>query len=489
MAHVLSHCFARPRSKRQPAALAAHRSDDGMQRIRLKTLAYLTAIWCCSLIALAVLTVVALAVSPVLWLILTRNWPDQFTFIFFRWDLFLGITTACFATTTGSIAPLKAILRKRPPNRPLWVDELPTHRHQAIADLIDFLRICGVELPPGEVGVYLAFPTGVQWVKTGPPGARHGALLLGLHAIAALSAAEIRALAVKHAFQVLDPPSPVHPTLTSLAMSVRHWRSAVPPDEGFPSLVHKLLEWLEAILKPIAPQSERWSHTRALERVPAETLLAAQQKIQLSSVALTHYMTLYLDALNSGGLPPFTDGLYQLVSKRMNHFFAGAEPFYLQLDGLWVHEQRFVRALPLRRNQAELSMTTWNDLLLRLGDRSWNECASQLRPLLAGRSVRDLPELVRGWRSLTRRFIGERVSNVTPDVLRQLMITSLGSVFAVVLLEAGWKNATRFGEESTFRKDEHELKPFELLREVGAGRMRPEDFALKCGAAAGLNLS
>ncbi len=454
----------------------------------MQVMAYLTALWVGLGVALAILAAVTLGFSPALWLFFTRNIPDRFGFVFLRWDLFCGILIAWTTTIVGSVRAIKAIRAAATFSGLIWADQITPTRHPAVAELVGFLRSTGVKLPGGNVGVALAFPAGVDWKKVGKGRVRAGMLLLGLHAIAVLSQDELRALAVKHAFRWLDPPSPMHPWLIRLHINVERWRSIVPPDDGFPSLVHKLLEWLDAILKPVAPQGERWSVARTCEIFPAETLRTADRKMLLAAAGLKDYMDLFIKALDSDAVPPFTEGLHQLLKNKMKPHFDTGEPFYRQIDGLWVYEQRFGRAFKGQQASPELRMASWDDLQMKIATQSWTAIAAAWRPHLIGRHVNDFPELIRDWRPLTRRFIRWRAVARTPDVLRQMLINSLASVFAIVLLEAGWENHSRFGEESTFQKDGQELKPFELLNAVGTGRLPAEEFSACCRDVAQLKL-
>jgi hypothetical protein len=469
--------------KRELSGTFAHRLK-WMRRVRLRVVAYWTALQCCLLAALAILTVWACWLSPVAWLIITRNLPSYA--LLFRLNVFLLLMLVWVATTTSGIRAIRAIHRKSATRSRKWTDEVKQDRQAAIAELIRCVRSCGVSLPRGRLEVCLAFPSGVGWQRTGPFGARGSRLLLSLQGIAVLSRDELCALAVQRAFQVFEPPSPLHPWLERSYHRVRRWRSALPVDSGFPSLVHKLVEWLAAILKPIPPQLGAWSQTRAKEIVSAETLLAANEKLALASASSPVYLNLYVQALGSGDQPPFAQGLHQLLTKTSS--VVSDDPFYAQLRDLWVHEQRFARALKGPGGSQNLRMASWDDLQAQLSPQHWKDQAAELRPHLSGQRVSDIPELIRDWRSLTRRFVGRRTSNVTPDVLRKSMIERLGAAFAVVLLEAGWEPISDFGRESTFRRAGQELKPFQLLRDVGAGRVTAEEFAVYCRAVGQLEL-
>src|SRR5690349_20824926 len=113
-----------------------------------------------------------------------------------------------------------------------------------------------------------------------------------------------------------------------------------------------------------------------------------------------------------------------------------------------------------------------------MGVANWRENAAELRRVLLGSKVADIPQLVAEWRAILKKWLisTRRVPAATPDHQRQSLIAILVSVFAVVLLDAGWRVDSTLGEKARLVKEANSLKPFRLIHELGSATVSSAQF-------------
>jgi Zn-dependent protease with chaperone function len=217
--------------------------------------------------------------------------------------------------------------------------------------------------------------------------------------------------------------------------------------------------------------------------------------------------------LNSGYLPPIGDGFAKLVdadavkariaeSIREEEASGESNPYDTHpplrervdalraVDGETANDSRL--AVSLLADSA-----TWERRLLSFVDADW---ARSLKPLrweealetvhvpIWKNTIKQHATLVAGVTASTLPSAGHFAGTLqpgTPADEAQIAFTTVHVVTAALslaLLAAGWKAARTLGEGTIFRRDGHELQPFEEVLAIAVGKTTPAAWSERCVA-------
>jgi hypothetical protein len=448
--------------------------------MRTRLIPAFTAIKGLTLLTLASVGVGALIFAPALWLVFAL-WVSKNGDPFFAYLAIPYLLLAWSIVISVSVSAWKAIPPKTPRNKGSPLIELPLERHPLAAELARFIESSCKGLK-GKLRVSLSLAPAVFFIRDSRTGLWQ--LGLGLPVIALLSIEEIKALSLRQANEKLCPVTPFHPWMERVYNSASLAQKALPPHPGAFSLTHNLLNFLANLLRPVPGEQREWSRLQTLRQVsPTVFQQAVEKAVAIQRFAMS-YFALYRSALVAGGMPPFAEGFFRLVSKAQPSL-AAAEPVFKRIESLWVYERR---ALAAQHLAGDCKLVAWDGFSGDLAADSWKKTAALLRPVLRGKRASDIPELVARWRDLARLSIGANIRMFTPDVQKGVVLQSLASAFAIVLADAGWELTSSLGEEFNFRKDAREFRPFRLIKDLESGALPGPDFIQACQEAATAHL-
>lgn len=432
---------------------------------------------CAAVLLLGLFTALAaLWMAPFLWLAFGRRVVHDPGF---RSILFLNILVFWMWAQAVTLGDIKAIASARK-TYPLsnWFVEVPRATQLWASGLLDVVESQFVRLR-WRLKLFLSLVPGLEYSPEPQSIDRSWRLTVGLSSIAFLSTEELSALAITSAlcrFRLVSRPSFF---LIGLLRNAERAKSALPPHPGFFSFTRCLLEGTAKILRPLPPQLEAWSIRLAGRTFGEKLVRSALVKSRTAGLLQADYVTFYENsAVKRGLMPPYVEGLWCLYGKA---FGIGDDATFKNLSGLWVYERRLLEGFLGRDRVSQLRPTDWDDLHQGVGS-SWGESAAEFRLVLGSSRIADLPNLVCEWRSLLRRWLIRkgRVPVVTPDRQWELFTFLLGAALGAVLLQAGWRLASKFGEEVTLAKDSRNLHPFRLISELSSGRLSSAQYDREC---------
>jgi len=190
-------------------------------------------------------------------------------------------------------------------------------------------------------------------------------------------------------------------------------------------------------------------------------------------------------------MPPFAEGFSRLVRKAeasRQIELTPATPCFTLVENLWVYERQLTKWLVGEDCARDSKLVGWDDFSDALATDGWKKTAALLRPVLGGKHTADIPDLVTGWHALARRSMGVNIRKFTPDVQKGVVLQSLASVFAMMLVNAGWKLTSALGEDFSLRKDDRELRPFRLIKDLASGALPAPEFIRTCREASTADL-
>lgn len=359
-----------------------------------------------------------------------------------------------------------------------WASQLAENIAERFGHLRDGLEVC------------FSFVPGVEFQRSAIPSRAKWRMVVGISAVAFLSAEELDALLLSSALARFHPAARLHFFFSGMLRRAERANSALPPDSGFFSFTRQLIECLISVLRSFPVELENWAARIVDCEFGAGRTREAFSKAANAGLFQTKYIPFYHQtAVKRGLMPPFAEGMSRLYGKSQG---GNSSPAFLQIPGLWVYERRLLEGCLGRDCVSQLSLISWDDLHQTFGLSSWRENAAELRTILDGFTVGDIPELVREWRSVLRRWLvrTQRAPAVTPDQQREIFLFMLGTALGGVLLEAGWQVGSQFGQEISLIKNERSFTPLRLVKELGSGTVSSAAYERACLEAeiAGLTL-
>jgi hypothetical protein len=453
--------------------------------MRARLVPAFTAVKCLTLLALGFAAAMAVVLAPVVWLLGTTWMRNDLEFV--RFLGLLEVVIFWFVVTSVSLHAIRVIRLKTRSPRPC-VAELSPERQPLAAELTRFLEVSIPRLR-GNMRVCLTLAPSVCFLRD----ARRGKwqICLGLPAIALLTLEEIQVMALRQAFENLRPVTPLHPWLGRVHHRACVWQNALPPHPGALSLTHNLLHFVAKVLNPVSVQQHAWSSAQVAPQTSPKILSSAGTKIIPALRYLMPYLTIYRSALRAGGMPPFAEGFSRLVRKAeasRQIELTPATPCFTLVENLWVYERQLTKWLVGEDCARDSKLVGWDDFSDALATDGWKKTAALLRPVLGGKHTADIPDLVTGWHALARRSMGVNIRKFTPDVQKGVVLQSLASVFAMMLVNAGWKLTSALGEDFSLRKDDRELRPFRLIKDLASGALPAPEFIRTCREASTADL-
>ncbi|MBV8867059.1 MAG: hypothetical protein JO210_16805 [Acidobacteriaceae bacterium] len=431
-----------------------------------------------ALLGLMILGLSALWLCPWIWLVaggrLAIAKDPLFKFLIFANLLLYWMWSN--ALVIKDIQALRSKPRVLP--SPLWYVEIPASRQPWASELVEFVESKFSEHLRGRLQVCLSLVPGVEYQTVpGSPG-KKWRIAVGFSTLAVLSTDEIKALALQHGISRFRPITRAHRWLTDLLERAEWWKSALLPHPGFFSFTRCSVEWLVDILKPFPSELARLSLNAAGGEFPVAVIRRAAEKVMKAGRLQGTYAKLYDEINKRGMMPPYTEGIFRLCR---SIDLEVSQPAFRRIDGLWAYERQFLGNCFGPSYARHIQLVNWDDLKEEIAF-NWREKAAEMRPLLGGSRVADIPQLVSGWRATLKAWLLFRrvAPNITPDLQRQFVISMLAAVFAVVLLDAGWRVGSTFGEEVSLVNDKSRVQPFRLLKELGTGALSAAQFNEDC---------
>jgi hypothetical protein len=445
-------------------------------RARLRSVCLLARAFVLAILVIGGLSVLWLC--PFLWLIAGWHLPA-----IFKYMMFLNLINFWVMTNIASMGDVRALLLARKPTRDGgWSIEIPASRQPWVAELIGFLETKVSGRLRGRLQMRMSFVPGISIQKTPGLFERKWRITVGVSTLAALSSDEIRALALYHAILRFRPPTPAHALFAFFSRCVMRWKSALPPHPGLFTYPRCGIEWLAKILGPFPLELEKWGLYRVSREIPLKNLLLAMKKARRAAKHQAGYLELYKSLLKRGLIPPYMEGMALFCRLPMTE---DSRPAFRELEGVWVYERQLLESTFGRAVVRQLQISAWEDIKEDIGLSGWREAACQFRPILPACRVADIPALIDDWRPLLRKWCirNQKAPVVTPDRQRELFIMLVAATFVVVLMEAGWRISSEFGDNVEVARESSTLKPFWLIGGYSLGRLTAEQFVEACRGA------
>jgi len=375
------------------------------------------------------------------------------------------------------IKDIRAIRSRRKvlPN-PHWSAEVPSNRQLWAAELMEFVELKVSKRLHGRLQVFLSIVPGVAYQKARSSMGPGWRLSVGFSTLAVLSMDELKAMALLNGVPFFRPVTRAHLWFSTLLRNIEFCKSALPPHTGFFSFTFWSFELLIKILRRFPDELGSWSLNVAATEFPIATIRCAAEKIAKAGSVYGMYVKLYHSISERGMMPPYTEGISRFC--RSLHIEIPDKPAFAAIEGLWIYERQLLQNCFGPDHVRHLRLVGWDDLKEEIGVPIWRETVVQIRPVLSGSKVADIPQLIIEWRAVLKRWLilNRKAPAVTPDRQREFLISMLSRVFAVVLLDAGWRVDSTLGEEFRLVKDSSSLKPLHLVREVGKGAVSAAQF-------------
>lgn len=399
----------------------------------------------------------------------------------FRGVLFLNLLLWWIWVLVLSFKDLKAIRSKKlTKTRPEWFPQFPEISSPWLTDLLEASGPRFAKQLNGRVQARLSVLDGVHYEQVGSRDGRPWCLLIGFSAVAVLSTEELKALHLVSCYRRFHTATWCHRGLNRLSQSVCRWQSLLPPHFGVFSFPRFGVERFAKILRPVASELESWCMEMAGYNSPASIVQRAVTRSRQAAILQGKYFAFYKDlVIQENVTPPFIEGLWRMWRQFDSEALT---PVYTQMEGLWVLERRLVEACFGADKVRQCSVADWNDLQIQMVIRRSKVASSEMRPILCGSRLIDLPELLTDWRGILKRWcLRNRLApTVTPDKQREVVLTKLADVLIAVLMEAGWNLGLTGSGEFVLTKAGGSLYPLQMLRSLESGSITAAQYKELC---------
>lgn len=430
-----------------------------------------------ALLLVMILTLSALWLSPWIWL-----WESQHLTKYPILILLISLNLFIFWIPANVVA-IREIKYVRSKQNILLDQhssvEIPADRQRWASELIEFIESKLSKDLRARLQVCLGFAPRMECRRAPRSSGHKWRITIGFSTIAVLSADEIKALALQRAVSRICPVTQAHVWLTDLYNRAAWWKFALPPHPGYFSFPRCFIEWLVKILEPIPGQLESSGLNVASRDLPVDMLRNSAEKEKVAGILLERYIEAYHSKTERGVMPPYTEGFFRFCRTAG---LALPTPVFTEIEGLWVYERQFLERCFGSDYVRNLRIVSWDDLQAQVDVPAWRAMAAQIRPVLSGFRVADIPQLVTDWRSVQKKWLRsiQKVPVVTPDLQHRFLMALLAVVFAVVLLDAGWQPDSTSSETVSLVSGTASLYPLRLVGDLVAKKISSVQFTEIC---------
>jgi hypothetical protein len=323
-----------------------------------------------------------------------------------------------------------------------------------------------------KLSCYLSLDPVLDVVRVGGADSTARSLVVGLPLVAVCSHQQLRALIALAVTRRLAPLTPLHRILEQIGGGAgARLEVAAGESNAHPArlLLLRALHFLTTA--PIRHAEAYAKHAAAPPDGSAvEAALVEMRAIQ--SAWFDYFHTRLAHTVVLGGLPPVAEGF------RLQYFKGDAEDQPRPpetFSGLWLYEQQLLQSAFTGIDFHSLTRVSWEEADEKLLPEHWRTETQRLRPVLEGKRLSDVPELMQDWRAISARILGDDAAGLTPDVRRKQVVNELALAVHLVFYREGWIRWNVLGE-ITVAKGENAVELASVLDEVVRGKVKPGRF-------------